>query len=138
MIVAANYVRDLHVAIIDDHREVIGRRTIGPGNNQIIEFRVLKYHRAPDLVLNHDIAVKRISEADNGANALSMLRIITATAIVAGLLTAFHLSCSELVELSFGAVAMISLALLQPPIDNFFIAIEAVSLKERPLVGLQA
>lgn len=47
MIVTANSVRDPHVVVIDDHGKVLGRRTNGARNDQVIELGVVKYNHTP-------------------------------------------------------------------------------------------
>ena len=56
MIVAADDMRDVHVVVVDDDREIIGRRAVRPRNHQVIELDILEDHPAPHLVLDHDLA----------------------------------------------------------------------------------
>ena len=42
MVIPADHMGDGHVYVIDHHREIIGRRPIYAGYNEIIEFLILK------------------------------------------------------------------------------------------------
>ena len=40
VVVAADHVRDAHVVIVDDDREIVGRRAVGAQQDQIVEFGI--------------------------------------------------------------------------------------------------
>ena len=65
MVVAADHVGDAHVVIVDDHREHVGRRSVGAQQDEIVELGVLDRHPALDPVLDHRLAFARRLEADD-------------------------------------------------------------------------
>jgi hypothetical protein len=53
MIVTSYNMSDLHIRIINYHSKVIGGRAITSHDNQIIQFGVLKYNFATNLIINY-------------------------------------------------------------------------------------
>ena len=54
VIIATNDVGDFHVPVIDTDTEVVGRRTVGAGDDEVIEFVVGNFDAALDGVFPHD------------------------------------------------------------------------------------
>jgi len=54
--------RDLHVRIIDNDRQVIGGRAVRAANDQVIEFAVAESHLTTDMILEYDIAAFGIAK----------------------------------------------------------------------------
>jgi hypothetical protein len=69
VVVAADDVRDAHVEVIDDDAEVVGRRAIGAGDDQVVEFGVGDFDPPLDQVVPGDDAVARIAEANRRRDA---------------------------------------------------------------------
>ena len=68
MIVAANHVGHAHVVVIDHHGQVIGRRTVGAQQDQVVQILVLEPDVPLHLVGHHRVAGLRTLQAhDKGA-----------------------------------------------------------------------
>ena len=57
VIVAADDVGDVHVVVVDDDGEHVGRRAVGAQQHEIVEILVLPHDAALDLVLDHRLAL---------------------------------------------------------------------------------
>jgi hypothetical protein len=130
-------VRDAHVEIVDDDREIIGWCAIRTGDDQIIELGVVEDHPAPYLVVDNHFAVYRIPEAHDRVDTLTRFFAIAATTVVTDSPPTRHLLCTTSLELVFSAIAVIGFASFKPLIGNFPVAIESVRLEERTLVSIQ-
>jgi hypothetical protein len=64
MVVAADDMGDVHVVVIDHHGEVVGRRAVGPQQDQVVQVAIAEGDRALDQVAHHRVAVLRAAEAD--------------------------------------------------------------------------
>jgi hypothetical protein len=138
VIIATNHVTDLHVEIIDDHGEVIGRRAIRSHNNQVIELAIFEQHLATHAIVNFNRAVKRIAETHDGINALSVLGTVSTPAIVTNRFSGGHLLLAPFVELFPGAITVICLALSQPLLGNFRVPLHSLALEERAFIGIES
>ena len=68
VIIAADDVRDPHVHIVYDHREIVGWRAVGAGNDEVIELGILNTTPAVDDVIDHDLAAEWILETHHRRN----------------------------------------------------------------------
>ena len=57
VIVTTDYVGYAHIQIINDDGQVIGRRTIRPADDQIIQFIILENDLATYLIIDNDVTV---------------------------------------------------------------------------------
>ena len=57
VVVAADDVADRHVHVVDHHGEVICRRTVRTGDDEVVEFVVGDADTAPDQIIENDVAV---------------------------------------------------------------------------------
>ena len=69
MVVAADHMGDAHVVIVDDHRQVVGRRPVGAQQDQIVEFGILDGDLALHQVMDRRRAVLRRAQADHRRDA---------------------------------------------------------------------
>ncbi len=65
MIITTDNVSDLHIPVIDCHAEVISRRAIRTGNDQVIQFAIGDGDLSFDDIKPADFAIQRIFEADD-------------------------------------------------------------------------
>ena len=138
VVITAHHVRDLHVEIVDDDGEVVGGRTVGADQDQVVELRVLKGDPTLDEVVHHDHPALGIPEPDDGAHALGgRTGAVPAETVVARLLLARHLGAAQFLQALFRAVAVVGLALGDEPVRHRPIAVETVSLIEGPLVVVE-
>ena len=70
VVVAADHVADLHVPVVDDDAEVVGRRAVGARDDQVVEFVVADRDRALDHVVPGHVAIDRIAKAHHRRHAL--------------------------------------------------------------------
>src|SRR3546814_7506906 len=85
--VAAHHVGDLHVEVVDDHGEVVGRIAVGTEDHQVVELAVGDLDPALDLVVPGDDAAERVLQADYAVGIVAMRRVLLAeSAVVARLL----------------------------------------------------
>src|SRR6266705_724401 len=143
MIVATDYVRDVHVEVVYDDPEVVGGNAVGTKEHQIIELRVRHGNRAFDDVVKNNVAFVRVAKANDRSpvprrhEPCGFRALRTPAPVVAGLLTAGALALAHRIELFLGRPAMVSLS----PRDEFFrdlpVARKPLHLKERAFVPVE-
>ena len=112
VIVAADHMRDMHVVIVDDDGQHIGRRAVGAQQDHIVELAVLDRDFALHGILDDRLAGLRRLEADDRGNARGrILRVaIAPAAVIAHRLAGSLLGCAHLVEFLGRAVAVVGVA----------------------------
>jgi hypothetical protein len=135
VIIAADHMGHAHVHVIDDHAKIVGRRTVGARDNQIIQLSIFEGDIAVHEVMHHDLALERILEADDRLDAGTRVATIAPAAVVTRFFLARHLFAAQLLEFFLGAVAAIRLAGCEELLDHLAIARKARGLEERTLVG---
>ena len=103
VVIAANHVSDRHVAIIDGHAEVIGGCAVGPGDDQIVQFRVGDLDTPLNEVVPGNAACRWILEAHHRFDAIwgrgqLLAGLGSPTSVVAGLFTARTLGGAQIVQ----------------------------------------
>jgi hypothetical protein len=93
---------------------------------------------ALDQVADHGGAGLRVLEADHRRRAGRRVGPVAAAAVVARLLLARHLARAHLVELLLGAIAAVGAALLEHLAGDRAVAVVALGLEHRLLVGGEA
>ena len=92
MVFAANNVGDFHIPVVNHDAEVIGWRTIGTADNQIVQLLVAEFDRTADLVIKNNGTLFRVGKTDDARFVISMMFVAMAAAtVVAGLLAFCHL-----------------------------------------------
>ncbi len=139
VVVAADDVRDAHVPVIDDDAEIVGWRTVGAGDHQVVELAVGDLDAPLDEVVPGDDSVHRIAETDNRLDPGRRLRQALArlrppAAVVTRLATLFALLRAQAVELVGLHVAMVGGAGGEHFGDHLPITRHALCLVERALV----
>ena len=69
VIVAADHMADSHVVVVDDDRQIVGRRAVGAQDDQIVEFAVRHRDFALHTVADRRRALLRCLEADRRLDA---------------------------------------------------------------------
>ena len=59
VIVATNDVGDTHIVVVDDDRQIVGRRPVAPDDDEVVELIVREPDIAHDMVANHRFAFVR-------------------------------------------------------------------------------
>ena len=62
VVVPAHYMGNAHIGIIHHHGQVVGRGTVGTGNDQIVQFPVADHYPALDEIVDDHVAVQRVFE----------------------------------------------------------------------------
>jgi hypothetical protein len=138
VVVATDHVRDLHVVVVHHHAEIVGRRAVGTGDDQVVELGAVEGDRAVHDVVHHDLPLVRVAEADHRIHARHGLAAVPAAAVVARLFLAGHLAGAQLVQLLPGAIAVVGLALAQELVDDLLVTVHALRLVEGSLVVVEA
>ena len=55
VIVAAHHVRDLHVDVVDDDRQVIGGLAVRPQDHEVFDVRIVECDRAVDEIVERGL-----------------------------------------------------------------------------------
>ena len=139
MVVAADDVADAHVPVVDDDAEVVGRRAVRAGDDEVVQLGVAEFDAALDLVVPADDAVGRAAEADHRLHAGRRLgqrlaRLGAPAAVVLRLLAAFALRLAHGIELFRRRVAAVRLAVGEHLRHDLLVTVHALHLVERALV----
>src|SRR2546421_3642462 len=127
----------MHVHVVDDYAEVVGRRAVRARDDQVIELRVLKRHRPVHQVLHHHRAIQGIAKTYYRIDSLAERAAIAADAGVARLLLARDLLLAQRIQFLLRAVTVIGAAGLQHAPDDFAVTIETLRLIVRTLVRVE-
>ncbi|SAP49591.1 Uncharacterised protein [Klebsiella oxytoca] len=139
MVFTTNNVGDFHIPVVNHDAEVIGWRTIGTANNQIVQLMVAEFDRTADLVVKNNGPLFRVGKTNNARFIISMMFVTMAAATVITRLFAFcHLFFTQRFQTLFRAIAFIGRARLQHFINDGVIAIKTLGLEVRALIPFQA
>ncbi|MNT42013.1 hypothetical protein D3C72_1784100 [compost metagenome] len=138
MVFTADHVGDLHIPVVDHHAEVIGRRTVGTTNDQIIQFLVAEFDRTTDLVIEDYRAFLWVTETHHVRLVVSMAALaIAAVAVVTRFFTVFHLLFTQRFQTFLRAIAFISSSLHQHVVNHRVITVKTLGLEVRAFVPIQ-
>ena len=146
MIVSSNHVRHSHECVIYRHHEVVRRRAITSGDDEIIQLFGFNGDSPFDPIFKDDISLQRGLDAHHRLDPFwRRAGKIAVSSIVSWPLPTLHLLLSEPIELLFGHIAVVGFALVQKLLDVAFVDIEALGLvghlaivvESHPLEGLQ-
>ena len=138
VIVTTNDMRDIHIEIVNHHRQVVGRRTVRSSNNQVIEFVVLDRDPAFHLVVNDNNAFGWRFETNNGSHAFGWrIGAMSTAAVVTWLQAGSSLLLAHHIQFFVRAIAGISLVFIQQLLDDIIVAIESIGLVKRAFVVFQ-
>src|SRR5271154_3711099 len=82
VIIATYHVRYTHIHVVDNDAEVIGGAAIRSGDDQVIEFLVLKCNATMHQIQDYNLAIERIPESYDGRNTLARFEAIAASTVV--------------------------------------------------------
>src|SRR5215831_3839880 len=80
MVIAANDMGNAHVMVVDDDRQHIGRRTVGPEQNEVVEIFILPCNASLHLILNDGFAGQWSLKPDHWVNTCRYVLGIAVTA----------------------------------------------------------
>src|SRR5699024_8523236 len=122
-----------------DHGEVVGRKTVGTENHQVVQLAVGDLDAALDLVLERHAALARRLEADHAVGVVAVRFVAVAViAVVAGLFAAFPGGLAHGVDVFLAFVGVVGLAFGQQLFGDLAVTIRAFGLVERPQVVREA
>ena len=132
MVVAADNVGNAHVVVVHHDAEVVGRRAVGAGDNQVVECFVGDGDFTFDQVRPLGNAFQRRFEADDGLhvgrNFGQGFACFGAPAAVVSRRAFFFGFLAHGLQLFFAAIAVVGGAFFQEFGDDFFIAVETAGL----------
>ena len=110
VVITPNNMGDFHIDIVDYDSEIVGRRTVSPNDDGIIQLFILNRDRSAYCVVKRHRAFKRCSKSYNRFDLSSgNVDPITAPAIVSGFQSTLALTHSHLIELFFRAITTVSI-----------------------------
>ena len=69
MVVATDHVGDVHVVVVDHHRQHVGRRAVAPQQDHVVQVGIGHGDAALDQILDHRLALARRLEPDDRVDA---------------------------------------------------------------------
>ena len=138
MIFTPDHVSDLHIPVIHNHTEVVGRRTVGTTDDQIVKFLVAEFNWPTDLVVKNNGSVLRVSKTHDARFIIGMMFMAVAAApVITRLFTLCHLLFTQRVQTFFGAIAFISGTRCQHFINDGVIPVKTFGLEVRTFIPFQ-
>src|SRR5882762_6565466 len=143
MIVATDYVGDVHLEVVYDDPEVVGRNAVCTQQYEVIQLRVRHGDCTFDEVVENDIPLVGISEPHHRRpvhrrDESGSLRALRAPAsVVARFLAARTLTLAQRVQIFLACPATVRFSLSDEPLGDFLVPCEALHLKERTFVPVE-
>ena len=129
---------DVHVEVVDDHREVVGGRAIRARDDEIVEFLVAEAEPTTDEIVEHHIAVIGIAEPDDRLDAgRGRSAALAAVTVVARFLLVLQLLGAQRVDALSRAVAAVGGTRGEHAVDDLGVALEALRLVVGTLVVVE-
>ena len=140
MVVAADHMGHAHVMVVHHHGKHVGRRAVGAQQHHVVEFGIGDPHLALHQVADDRLAVLRRLEADCEGHAFRRLRRVPVAPepVVAEALAARGGSLPHRLQFLGSREAAIGRAGLQHRLCNLRVALTALELVGRRLVGIEA
>ena len=142
VVIAADDVSDLHIDVVDHHREIVSRRARRAHDHEIVEILVLETDRPTDQIVKLDIAIKRNLGANHVRSRLVDVLALSASAVVHGFESRSGRLLAHLVDVGLAAGTAVGAALghqlfgagamhVEPfaLIDEVFIPLEPIPLQ---------
>ena len=137
MLLGPNHVGDSHVVIVDHHRKVVRRKTIGTDEDEVAQRFLLPGHFAANEIVDRDIAVVGNVKSDRVWRVV-IAAVEPAFEIVVWRTTLLLRLLALFLQLLFRAVAAIRDAAREQLLRNFVIEPGALGLPEWSLIPLQS
>jgi hypothetical protein len=127
---------DFHGGIIHHDREIIGGKAVAPQNDEIIQFRIIKFHSTLDEILHDGLSLPRGKKA-YGVRPFWIGRLTVKTGpIVFGFESSLESRLSLRLQLLGGTVTPICLSLLQQSLCSLLIEGGPLRLIKGPLIPI--
>ncbi|OIQ76416.1 hypothetical protein GALL_419010 [mine drainage metagenome] len=142
MVVATDDMGDAHIPVVHHHTEIVGRRAVGTGDDEVIQLLVGNGN-APFHLVNpgHD-AGGRVAESHHRRHTRRRRRQYFAffrppSAVVARLEPCRHLRLAHCSQLLGRCIAMVGRSGRQHPLNHRLVAVHALHLVKRAFVVIQ-
>ena len=138
VVVAADHFGDVHVDIVDDDGEIVGRKAVRAHHDEIVEFLVVPLDAAFDLVVEHHRTRARVAETNHAVRMFAQRFVLFAVNPgIARLHALVHLRRAHRIEFFARFVCVIRLAGVHEFLGNFDVTIHAQRLIIRAFVMIQ-
>jgi hypothetical protein len=136
MVITPDNVGNPHECVVDYDREIISGSVVGPEDNKIIQFFVIKCNLSSHEVIETHFSTNRVLESYYKGPALiaSVIRQISACSIVGRFLSLFEGRLSLFFQYFGATVTFIRIALLQQPVSVFPVNLYPFFLKKGALI----
>ena len=128
---------DTHIGIIDHHHKIISGRTIGPLQNEIVQFGNVKHHLAAQQVFNHHRTLERCLEPDHRGSPFRRVGPLPAGSIIFGFESLFLRLTAFLIQFFRRTVTTVGFAFLKKLVDLLRIKFLPLCLPVRAFVPVQ-
>ncbi len=129
VVIPADHVGQAHQCIIDSNDEVVGRRTVRSGNDEIIHLRSGDAHLTLDTIRKADIPLLRCLDTDHRLHTLRRSTgKVPIPSVITRTLFLCHLLFTQGIEFLFAHVAFIGFPLFKKLIDILFVKIKTLRL----------
>ena len=137
MFLRADDVGHMHEAVVNDHRIIIGRNSVRFDNDKIPDPIGIKFHVAPDQVVDNDLFIGRHTQTDRRLAAFRFIfcnlfrRQFPAFSHIAGHFSFFQKTLPFFLQLFRRTVAVIRFSLCQQLVCIFLIDVQPLHLAVR-------
>jgi hypothetical protein len=137
MIIAPNDMGDSHGHVIHHDGKVVGRRTIAPENDEVVEFRVVKNNLAFDQIVENGLSCLGASKSHRERSLWKRRLQITARAIIPGFTFFFEGLVPLALQRLRTAIAPVGLAFVEKRAGMTLIDIQPLRLKIGSFIPIQ-
>jgi hypothetical protein len=138
MVISPEDMGDFHGGIIHHHRKIIGGEAVAPQNDEIIQFRIIKFHATLDEIFHDGLPFPRGKKA-YGVRPLGIRRFpVEARAIVLGFEPGLESHLSLRFQLLRRTVTPIRLSLFQQSLCGLLIEGNPLRLIKGPFIPIHS
>ena len=123
MIITAHDVSDVHLAVVNNNREIVGRHTIRAHDDQVVQLRIVENYLTTDSVVHSNLPVGGRFETNDRIHIGPRLGTISTATVITGLSTTGFLLLPHSRKLFSSAITVIRVTRLQQLISKFLIVV---------------
>ena len=139
VVIAANYMGNAQIDVVHHHGQVVGRRAIRTGDDQVVQFVVVDHHLAAHHIVENHRSVQRILEANDGGFAGRWAAAeIAAAAVVTRFAAGGQLRAARGFEFFPAAKTIIGVVFGEQLPDRRGVTIHPFTLVEGPAIPVEA
>ena len=121
MIITAHHVSDLHLAVVDNNREIVGRHTIRAHDDQIVQLRIVENYLTTDSVAHANLPAGGRPETNDRIHIGPGLGTISTATVITRFSTTGFLLLPHSRKLFSSAIAVIRVTRLQQLLSKLLI-----------------